>query len=99
MLRAIRATISQWTGILTPACILAKFPGYSELLGVTRSHERKYKMFCFYYTSKVGRTHSCADIGSNNFNKVKHLENKKQETLPLISPHPLTFYSFFFLKK
>lgn len=88
---------------MTPACVLEKFPGYSELLGVKRSHEQKYKMFCFYYTSKAGRTHSCADIGSNNFNKVKHLENKKTRNFTLDLPQTpyilFFFFFFFFLKK
>lgn len=67
--------------LVTPAFILEKFPEYSELLGVKKSHERKYKMFCFYYMSKIGRTHSWADIRSNNCNEVKHLENKKYKKL------------------
>lgn len=53
------AHISQWNGIHDPSFHPEKFPEYSELLGVKRPHKQKYKMFCFYYMSKIGWTHSC----------------------------------------
>lgn len=62
------------------------------------SHE--YKIFGFYYMSKIGWRHPCVDtarnIGSDfhYFNKVKHFGKQTNKKLTLISPYPPTFYSF-----